>query len=76
MNQQWGRNAYVGEWPTRQPAWTIATALVGLGSVVMICAYQYTEIWTPLQRLYLSPYLRSAVALTTSGQYDLHRRRK
>jgi hypothetical protein len=50
---------------------TIAAALLAMASVCAISTYDYYAIWTPLQRLYWSAYLRSGVALTTTGPYDL-----
>src|SRR5258707_505501 len=44
-------------------------------SAVAIGAYRYATIWTPLQRWYVSPYLRSQVmgslGFTTTGHYCL-----
>jgi hypothetical protein len=45
----------------------IAAHLTGVG----IAAYRYEEVWTALQRRYLSSYVRGAVAFTTTGEYDL-----
>ena len=45
----------------------VAALLTGVG----IAAYRYAEVWTPLQRRYLSSYVRSAVSFTTSGTYEL-----
>ena len=45
--------------------------LVAVLSGVGITAYRYAELWTPLQRRYLGAYLRSAVAMTTRGEYAL-----
>ena len=51
----------------RRSSSCIAALLTGVG----IAAYRYAEVWTPLQRRYLSSYVRSAAPFTTSGTYDL-----
>jgi hypothetical protein len=75
MIQTWGRTDAAGTWPHPKPAWAIATLLVALLSVVAIEAYRYGAIWTPLQRFYLSTYLRSdamsGLGFTASGHYRL-----
>ena len=75
MTQSWGRTDAAGTWPHPKPAWAIATLLVALLSVVAIGAYRYAAIWTPLQRVYLSTYLRSAamsgLGFTAGGHYRL-----
>jgi len=70
MSQEWGRNEYAGEWPNPSLAWTITMLLVAGLSVIAICVYRYVEVWTPLQRSYLSQYLRTEVSLTKSGHYQ------
>ncbi len=45
----------------------IAALMTGMG----IAAYRYEQVWTPLQRQYLYSYVRSAVALTSRGPYEL-----
>jgi type IV secretory pathway TraG/TraD family ATPase VirD4 len=75
MRQQWGRTEAAGEWPHPKPVWTIAALLVAVSSAGAIGAYRYATNWTPLQRVYVGPYLRSALmarlAFTTSGRYRL-----
>jgi type IV secretory pathway TraG/TraD family ATPase VirD4 len=73
MSKPWGRRDGAGDWQNPKPVWTYAALLVALASVVALEAYQYAEVWTPLQRLYVSPYLRSAMAATLrrSGSYRL-----
>jgi hypothetical protein len=75
MTQTWGRTDTAGTWPHPKPAWAIATLMVALLSTSAIAAYRYAAIWTPLQRFYLSTYLRtqvmSALGFTTSGHYRL-----
>ncbi len=61
MSQEWGRNQYAGEWPNPKAAWTIATVLLAVVSVAAICAYRYAYILTPLQKFYLTTYIRSGL---------------
>ncbi|MGA8221704.1 MAG: type IV secretion system DNA-binding domain-containing protein, partial [Candidatus Acidiferrales bacterium] len=69
MSQEWGRNEHAGEWPNRHPLWTYAVMFLTLVSVAAVCIYRYAEVWTPLERSYLSHYLRTEVSLTKSGRY-------
>jgi type IV secretory pathway TraG/TraD family ATPase VirD4 len=74
MSQQWGRAEAAGTWPRPKPVWTLALLLVAMVSSGAIGAYRYTTTWTPLQRLFLSPYLRSQMASTLAlktGRYRL-----
>jgi hypothetical protein len=61
MIQEWGRADIAGTWPRPKPVWTLAlvlaASLVGIG----VGAYQYQYEWTPLQRVFLASYLRSAI---------------
>src|SRR3989475_1999182 len=74
MSQEWGRADAAGTWPRPKPVWTLALLVVAIVSGAAIGAYRYSTAWTPLQRLFLSPYLRSefasALALKT-GRYRL-----
>ena len=74
MSQEWGRNEYVGEWPNPKAAWTIATVLLAVVSVAAICAYRYAYVLTPLQKFYLTTYirteLREGIGFKT-GRYSL-----
>src|SRR2546422_847969 len=74
MSQEWGRADAAGTWPRPKPVWTFALLVVAIASGALIGAYRYATTWTPLQRLFLSPYLRSefasALALKT-GRYRL-----
>jgi hypothetical protein len=74
MSQEWGRADGAGTWPRPKPVWTLALLLVAMASGAAVGAYRYTTAWTPLQRLFLSPYLRSecasALAFKT-GRYRL-----
>ena len=74
MTQQWGRDDAAGTWPRPKPVWTLTLLLAAVASGAAIGAYRYTTTWTPLQRLFLSPYLRSACASALafkSGRYHL-----
>jgi len=61
MSREWGRNQYAGEWPNPKAAWTIATVLLAVVSVAAICVYRYAYVLTPLQKLYLTTYIRSGL---------------
>ena len=65
----WGDSGHVWSTQRAKPATVIiiAALLTGVG----IAAYRYAEVWTPLQRRYLSLYVRSAVLFTISGTYEL-----
>jgi type IV secretory pathway TraG/TraD family ATPase VirD4 len=74
MSQQWGRNQCAGEWPNPKPAWTIVTLLLAVASVATICAYRYAYVLTPLQKLYLTTYIRSGLRADIgfkTGRYAL-----
>jgi type IV secretory pathway TraG/TraD family ATPase VirD4 len=72
MNHQWGRAPAAGKWQRAAPAWLIGViALAGVSGMV-VGAVRYAVVWTPLQRLYLSAYTRSALASSlgmSSGRY-------
>src|SRR6266850_3623167 len=74
MSQEWGRADAAGTWPRPKPIWTLALLFAAIVSGATVGAYRYTTAWTPLQRLFLSPYLRSefasALAFKT-GRYRL-----
>lgn len=74
MSQEWGRADAAGTWPRPKPIWTLALLLAAIVSGAAVGAYRYTTAWTPLQRLFLSPYLRSDLASALafkSGRYRL-----
>jgi hypothetical protein len=75
MTATWGRVDNAGTWPNGRPVWTFVALLLALMSGIGVAEYRYTEAWTPLQRFYLTAYLRSALAsqvgLTRSGRYRL-----
>jgi hypothetical protein len=54
--------------PTVPPGVWLTLALVGAMSTEV---YRYVELWTPLQRDYLIAYMRSAVAVSPLGEYDV-----
>ena len=74
MDHEWGRSASAGTWLSTRPAWALSTLLLAVVSSIGIGQYQYTR-WTPLQRFYLAPYVRSTIlsqlGFTTSGRYAL-----
>src|SRR2546425_11503428 len=74
MSQEWGRADAAGTWPRPKPVWTLALLVVAISSGAVIGAYRYSTAWTPLHRLFLSPYLRSEVARALAlktGRYRL-----
>src|SRR5579872_1233294 len=74
MNQEWGRSDTAGTWPRPKPVWTLALLMVALMVGGGVGAYQYRAAWTPLQRLFLSPYIRSELAADLgfkTGRYRL-----
>ena len=64
MTHRWGRTDAAGIWPNRKPLWTLGVWLIAMASGLGVGAYRYQTTWTPLQRVYLSTYLRSALAQT------------
>lgn len=74
MSQEWGRSQYAGEWPNPKPAWMIAALLLATMSMAAICAYRYAYVLTPLQRFYLTSYIRSGLRAGIgfkTGRYTL-----
>jgi hypothetical protein len=73
MSQPWGRADGAGVWPNRRPLWTLAVLLLAIASGVAVGADRYRRTWTPLERLYLSAYVRSALAsgLAARSRYHL-----
>lgn len=75
MRQTWGRAETAGTWPHRRPVWTLAVFMAACLSAAAVQTYHHARTWTPLQRWYLSPYVRSAlmagVSLTGAGPYAL-----
>lgn len=75
MSLKWRQRRSASEWSNRHPASTWMWVFVVLASMLGICTYRYIEVWTPLQRFYLTTYirsgLRSATASAKTGQYEL-----
>jgi Type IV secretion-system coupling protein DNA-binding domain len=73
MTHHWGRTNAAGMWPNRKPVWTLGLLLIAIASGLGVGGYRYQMTWTPLQRVYLSAYLRSALAptFTARGRYQL-----
>ena len=66
MSQEWGRNKHAGQWTNRRAAWTWTALFLALLSAVAISGCRYTEVWTPLQRFYLTTYIRSGLRSVSS----------
>ena len=75
MTETWGRSDTAGTWPHPRPLCTMAACIAALGTALAIEASQVLCVWTPLQRWYVSVYVRSAVigglGVTASGHYRL-----
>src|SRR5215470_11546739 len=75
MRETWGRVETAGQWPHPRPVWTLAVLVIALISAAAIQAYDCTIKWTPLQRWYVSAYLRSGLVaglgFTGAGHYRL-----
>ena len=75
MRQIWGRVETAGRWPHPRPVWTMTVLVVALLTAAAIQAYASLRTWTPLQRWYISAYLRSGLigglGFTGAGQYRL-----
>jgi hypothetical protein len=71
MSKPWGRREGAGNWQNPKPVWSLAALLIALLGAIAVEAYQYAAVWTPLQRYYLSAYLRSAMVggLARRGAY-------
>ncbi len=74
MAHVWGRDASAGTWLSTRPVGFLAALLLGAVSCVAIGQYRYAQ-WTPLQRFYLAPYVRSALlvqlGITRPARYPL-----
>jgi type IV secretory pathway TraG/TraD family ATPase VirD4 len=75
MHQTWGRLETAGRWPHLRPVWTAGVLVIALLTGAAVQTYVCRETWTPLQRWYLSAYLRSGLitglGFTSAGQYRL-----
>ncbi len=73
MNPVWGRAESQG-WPSSRPVYTIAALVVALVSASLVGFYCYSKVWTPLERLYLTRYLRTGLLArlgVKTGSYQL-----
>src|SRR5581483_4377052 len=64
MSQDLGRATDAGVWPRTKPVWTLGLLLIAVLSALAIGAHDYVDVWTPLERAYLSAYIRSQCATT------------
>ena len=75
MRQTWGRVETAGRWPHPRPVWTMAALIAALLTAGAVQTHACLRTWTPLQRWYLSAYLRSGLiaglGFTGAGQYRL-----
>lgn len=73
MSHRWGRIDAAGIWPNRKPVWTLGLLLIAVTTGLGVGVYRYQTTWTPLQRVYLSAYLRSALATVIAAHrhYEL-----
>lgn len=74
MNQVWGRADTAGTWPRPRFEVTAAMFLLALAFGGTVWMFEYLWVWTPLQQVYLRPYIRSTLADglgLRSGQYQL-----
>jgi hypothetical protein len=65
----------------RSRAWLVIVLMAAGLRAGKITAAQHARVWTPLQRQYVGAYLRSGLALTERGSYDMlilvdHRQRR
>jgi hypothetical protein len=75
MSISWGRTETAGTWPHPKPVRTFATLLLAFVGGGIIGYYSYAKTWTPLERVYLGAYVRSALmaglGFTATGRYRL-----
>jgi type IV secretory pathway TraG/TraD family ATPase VirD4 len=68
-----GRLDSAGTWPNAKPVWTLSALVLAVVTAIGVGQYRYSQALRPLQRLYLVPYVRSAVAgavgFTIAGRY-------
>jgi hypothetical protein len=60
MTRPWGRSDRAGTWLYRKPICSLAVALLAPLGGAVIAGSSYAAQWTPLERLYLGTYVRSA----------------
>src|SRR5206468_4568629 len=68
------RNSYAGQWQNRRSVWTWTAAFLALASMVGICVYRYAEVWTPLERFYVTTYIRSVLRRSEEHTSELQSR--
>ena len=73
MSEHWGRSEAAGLWPNRRPVWTLALLLVAIVTGAAVGIHDYRRTWTPLQRVYVSAFIKSAFGslLGAKGHYHL-----
>ena len=74
MSYEWGRAPEAGRWQRAVPVWLMSVMLMAVASGAGMWRVRQTFVWTPLQRFYLSAYMRSALASSLairSGRYRL-----
>ena len=74
MSQEWGRAESAGNWPSRKPVWKLTAVLVALVVTLVLVRVRYESVSLPLQRHYLSAYVRSGMLSwlgLKSGSYRL-----
>ena len=73
MSHTWGRTGTAGSGGGRTRHWAASPLLIAIMGCVVVAGYRYAIVWTPLQRLYLGAYARSAVEslVFQNGSYRL-----
>lgn len=74
MSYAWGRSDVAGTWPRPKYLWFVSLLVVALLAGMAAGFYHHERTWTPLQRWYLSAYVKSAIAGgigLTSARYEL-----
>src|SRR5262249_17801638 len=73
MSYEWGRAPEAGKWQRAIPGRFMSVVLVALVSGIGMCWVRQALVWTPLQRFYLSAYVRSALASSLAIQTGRYR---
>jgi len=74
VSHDWGRVPEAGKWQRAVPVWFMGVVLLALAAGAGTWWVRETFVWTPLQRFYLSAYVRSALAGSLglqTGRYRL-----
>ena len=68
----WRRDTRTG-WPSRLPVYTIVLLILSMLTVAGVWYSRYMRVWTPLERHYLSAYVRAQISGTfrDNGWYIL-----